>query len=229
MTARGGARAQREPSGARWTFLVPAALVLVAASVGAVFLVEDEVALFSSGAAVASVARWLATRSSSSPSSSESVVEPAPVGTLLALDAEAMTADELDALSPLGWHALHHLPLPHGHIDHVVAGPGGVFAIETAESKKVWKLGVPDKRLLDAVAQTKRSAAKTRSILRAGGVGIDVHPLLVFWGDAVGTADLVEGVAVVHGAEVRQWFEQRSSGAFGDGAKVESALTEFLA
>ena len=209
----------------RWTAVVPAAVGLACVSAAAVTFVDNAAALFASGVAVSSAGWWVATRPSTGPAT-----EPvSPAGTLLGLDAEAMTADELDPLSSTGWRALHHLPLPHGHIDHVVAGPGGVYAIETAESSKVWKLNGPDDRLLDAVAKTKRSAAKTRSILRAEGVGVDVHPLLVLWGDAVGAADLIEGVAVVPGTEVRQWFEQRSSGAFVDAARVEAGLTQFLA
>jgi Nuclease-related domain len=39
---------------------------------------------------------------------------------------------ELEALEPLGWRTVHDVMKPTGgNVDHVVAGPGGVFAIET--------------------------------------------------------------------------------------------------
>ena len=96
-------------------------------------------------------------------------------------------------------------------------------------STALWTLNVPGPRLLDAAAQTKRSAAKTRSILRSQGVVVDVLPLLVLWGDMVGTAEAVDGVAVVHGEAVHRWFEERSVGTFLDVERVEAGLTSFLA
>lgn len=37
----------------------------------------------------------------------------------------------LDALSGGEWEAIHDVRVQHGNVDHVVAGPGGVFTIET--------------------------------------------------------------------------------------------------
>jgi hypothetical protein len=223
VVERRSTRAEQDaPVRTNWSLVAASGLALVCASAASLSLVDDHFALFASGAAIASVACAVASRASSP-------VAPTTSGTLLSLDGEAMTADELDALEPLGWRSLHHLPLAHGHIDHIVVGPGGVYAVETAMSTSLWTLNVPDARLREAAAQTKRSAAKTRSILRAQGIVVDARPMLVLWGDAVGQADLVEGVAVVRGPDLRPWFEERAVGTFTDADKVESGLAAFVA
>lgn len=230
MAERAGPRAQRtvhveHPGTNRtvWVAVAPVVLVLVLLSVAAIVFLDSHLLLFASGAAVTGVSWWLSARTTLAPAPS------GPSNTLLSLDGETMTADALDALAPLGWRSLHHLPLGHGHIDHVAVGPGGVFAVETNLSTTLWTLNVPDARLLEAAAQTKRSAAKARSILRAQGVVVDVQPLLVLWGDAVGETDAVDGVTVVLGAELGRWFEERSVGGSVDVGRVEAALTEFVA
>jgi hypothetical protein len=37
----------------------------------------------------------------------------------------------LDELRSGGWYVIHDLALGRGNIDHVLVGPGGVFAVET--------------------------------------------------------------------------------------------------
>lgn len=231
MAARAGTRDRRAVQGEHlatnrttWRSLVPIAALVLALSAGALAFLHDELALFVAGGVVSSIGWWASIRSPAAAGVGRAV----PASTLLSLDGEAMTADQVDGLAGLGFLGLHHLPLEHGHIDHVVVGPGGVFAVETALSTALWTLNVPDARLLDAAAEAKRSAAKTRSILRSQGVAADVLPLLVLWGDVVGTAELVDGVAVVHGDALPRWFEERSVGAGVDVARVEAALTAFV-
>jgi hypothetical protein len=48
-------------------------------------------------------------------------------------DAERRTEKTLRALKRDGWQAVHDLPTPFGNIDHVLVGPGGVFALDTKE------------------------------------------------------------------------------------------------
>jgi hypothetical protein len=53
---------------------------------------------------------------------------------------ERMTAEELESLRQFGWRIFHDVPGENGriefNIDHVVVGPGGIFAIETKMRRK---------------------------------------------------------------------------------------------
>lgn len=107
---------------------------------------------------------------------------------------ERSVADVLTDLGRMGYTALHDIPTDRGNIDHVLIGPGGVFAIETKawtkdetvrkntitfDGRAVRKNGGPpdDK----PVRQAKAAAAWLGDRLRAGGVeGVWVQPVLVF-------------------------------------------------
>ena len=70
-------------------------------------------------------------------------------------DGEEATGRQLAHL-PRGWHTLHSVPVgTHGSdIDHVVIGPGGVFAVNTKHhpNSSVWVAG--DTFLVDGVKQS---------------------------------------------------------------------------
>ncbi|WP_306332145.1 nuclease-related domain-containing protein [Streptomyces sp. KL109B] len=57
------------------------------------------------------------------------------------LEGERRVGNELRRLENSGWRVLHGIPLPNGaDIDHLLIGPGGVFAINTKhhDGKSVW-------------------------------------------------------------------------------------------
>jgi hypothetical protein len=91
-------------------------------------------------------------------------------------DAEAWTAEELEALDRRVWRVFHDVPVRYGNVDHVAVGPGRVYAIET----KWTSAGV---RYLDQQAAcAERQARRLQEELRARGNARDVVPLLVVWG-----------------------------------------------
>ena len=107
---------------------------------------------------------------------------------------ERSVADVLHDLGRMGYTALHDIPTDRGNIDHVLIGPGGVFAIETKAWTKDGRVrentitfdgrairkngGPPDDK---PVRQAKAAAAWLGDRLRAGGVeGVWVQPVLVF-------------------------------------------------
>lgn len=49
----------------------------------------------------------------------------------LAFDGERLVGEELNQLRADGYQIVHDLPCERYNIDHVIAGPGGVFAVET--------------------------------------------------------------------------------------------------
>jgi hypothetical protein len=97
----------------------------------------------------------------------------------LGADGEEAIGDQLARL-PAGWRALHSVPVGcHGaDIDHVVIGPGGVFAIDTKHhpSSSVWVAG--DIFLVNGVRQpyvrnTRVEARRTERLL-SGIAGFSV-------------------------------------------------------
>lgn len=90
--------------------------------------------------------------------------------------AEEWTAEELEALDRRRWRVFHDVPVRYGNIDHVVVGPGRVYAIET----KWTSAGV---RYLDQLASSaERQARRLREELSTRGAARTVVPLLVAWG-----------------------------------------------
>jgi Nuclease-related domain len=78
----------------------------------------------------------------------------------------------LDGLSGRGWLAIHDVSLGRGNVDHVVVGPGGVFAVETKSHKG--RIGVDkiDPRML------KQAYAESKLLERI--TGMEAEALLVF-------------------------------------------------
>jgi hypothetical protein len=78
----------------------------------------------------------------------------------------------LDQMSGDGWHALHGVSLGRGDIDHVLVGPGGIFAIETKSRKRPIGVGqiYPD--------MLKQAYAEKKLLERI--TGYRVQALLVF-------------------------------------------------
>ena len=99
-------------------------------------------------------------------------------------------------------------------MDHVVVGPGGVFAVET----KCWrgKVTVEDGRvLLDGqlpdrppLAQAIKEATLVRNSLAAAGWSGLVTPVLVFASDSfVAHRATVKGAIVMNSRELRSSFD----------------------
>lgn len=124
-------------------------------------------------------------------------------------DAETWTAEELAKLDDRFWRVYHDVPLRYGNVDHVVVGPGRVYAVETK-----WSAAREETRFLKrGASQAARNAAALRDLLAARGCNRQVLPLLVVWGggvaDGLGEAPQLWGdTRVVAGHHSAVWLER---------------------
>ena len=79
-------------------------------------------------------------------------------------EAEQWTAAELAKLDDRTWRAYHDVPLRYGNIDHVVVGPGRVYAVETK-----WSSARDKTRFLTGSARQAARNAKPQSTARLRG------------------------------------------------------------
>jgi len=137
-------------------------------------------------------------------------------------DAERRTEKTLRVLEREGWQAVHDLPTPFGNIDHVVVGPGGVFALDTKEPQgrvrvdgelvSVSRRANPRGSYTDSkMAAAARGAAwgLSREIGDVLGRAPWVHAAIVLWSPF--EQGVVEGrrVAFVHGDELDDWLRKQ--------------------
>ena len=115
---------------------------------------------------------------------------------------------------PASYHVFNDFNTGRVHVDHVVVGPGGVFAVET----KFWKgkVTIEDGHVLldgqlpdrSPVSQVLREAALVKDTLcRAGWPG-PVTPVLTFASDTFNAhRATVKGVIVINSCELKTSFE----------------------
>jgi len=131
----------------------------------------------------------------------------------LGLRGEQAVAEALAEAAGLGYRSFHDFPgSENWNIDHVVVGPGGVFAIETkTRSKRKAPPGMKDQEVLydgvtlrfpwgdnrDYVEQARRNATSLSGFLaKATGTKVWVNPVLILPGWFVGTISKNLGNAV---------------------------------
>ena len=115
---------------------------------------------------------------------------------------------------PDGYHVFNDFTVGRNHVDHVVAGPGGVFAIET----KFWngKVTVEDGHILlngqlpdrSPLNQAVREATLVRNTLADAGWDGFVTPVVAFASDsfAAHRANL-RGTVIINSNELKKSFE----------------------
>ena len=115
---------------------------------------------------------------------------------------------------PESYHVFNDFTVGRNHIDHVVAGPGGVFAIET----KFWngKVTVEDGHVLldgqlpdrSPLSQAVREATLVKNALVAAGWSGTVTPVVAFASDsfAAHRANL-KGTIIINSNELRSSFD----------------------
>ena len=115
---------------------------------------------------------------------------------------------------PDTYHVFNDFTVGRNHIDHVVAGPGGVFAIET----KFWngKVTIEDGHVLldgqlpdrSPLSQANREAAIVRNALVAAGWNGLVTPVVAFASDSfVAHRANQRGTIVINSNELKKSFE----------------------
>jgi len=128
---------------------------------------------------------------------------------------EERVAGLLAAL-PDEWHVFHDFEAGGYHVDHVVAGPTGVFSVET----KNWRGRVTveegemivDGHLADRapLVQTVRQADAVKAKLRTSGWSGDVVPVLCLASDTFAEGVRVEGrTTVLNASALVGWLAER--------------------
>ena len=142
--------------------------------------------------------------------------------------AEQWTAQELRKLRRQGWRVINHVMLRTWDIDHVLVGPGGVFAIETKWSARPWELDPLDRRITSAARQASGNA-RDLSIwepMKAAASGTPARGVVVLWGERANGHNSTspmrsDDVEIVTGATIDQWRESLPSVVLTD-LQVES-------
>lgn len=130
-------------------------------------------------------------------------------------DGEEAVARRLAKL-PAAWTVVHDLPIGESgaNVDHLVAGPGGVFSLNTKNhSGKVWVGGgtfLHNGARLDYVRKARAEAARVAKVLRAAtGDDVVAHGVLVVFAESLTVREQPREVAVVAAGEIRRWLERR--------------------
>jgi hypothetical protein len=136
-------------------------------------------------------------------------------------EGEVATADALKSLAADGWRIVHDRALTKTNVDHVLVGPGGIYAIET----KRWQgtLNVDEEGLTrngrpeSNVGRNCRSAARELSAYIKGETGKSpwIQGVVVLWGDfEPGIADR-NRVTYLSGDQVVDWVRSRPGSLSG--------------
>ncbi len=123
--------------------------------------------------------------------------------------AEQWTSSELRKLRKGGWKHVNHLVLRQRDIDHVLVGPGGLFAIETKWSATPWTDQQP--RVWSAAEAAAADARDLRLWSATSWVGAEaVTPVVFLWGGKAEVLELARfrdaPATVVVGQRAQDWL-----------------------
>ena len=115
---------------------------------------------------------------------------------------------------PDSYHVFNDFVAGGGHVDHVVAGPAGVCAIET----KYWRgpVTIEDGHILidgqlpshSPLSQVLREAALVKETLAKAGWKGDVTPILAFASDTFSAKIAeIQGAVIMNSCDIRKSFE----------------------
>lgn len=135
----------------------------------------------------------------------------------LGVEGERSSAAQLEKLRELGWTAVHDRKLERANVDHVLVGPGGVFAIDskrwtsvvTVEDGTVKREGV-DQPCLSSSA--RRNAAAINSVIKQSTPSnVWVEAVVVFWGEFPQNFIHEDRVTYVAGETLTAWLYSRET------------------
>ena len=139
-----------------------------------------------------------------------------------------------------GWRLVNGLPFGGlGDVDHVLIGPGGVFAIESKYSTSPCQVsdgGVDGIYGREPIAQARRGAVKVQKMLRYGPRRFDVtvRPVVVIWGrgrvQQDGGWEMVGDVLLCDGPKFHLWLTELNGDPLDQSVvdDIECVLTAYL-
>jgi hypothetical protein len=154
---------------------------------------------------------------------------------VMVTSAQRRTGRRLFMLRPAGYVALHRRMIPGSDsvIDHLVIGPGGVFAVDSERWDRRLPVRSVSKEMLyhgpysqrDRLAHARWEAAQAAARLsEALGKKVSVRPVMVIYGPTIPwIVASLDGVDVFSGKRVRKYFKRqtRTSPARLDLGEVE--------
>lgn len=123
-------------------------------------------------------------------------------------EAEAWSSTALKKAAGARWQVIDGVSFAYHDVDHVLVGPGGVYAIETKytdssidlDTRRGWE------RAARWTDQAVEGARTIRLFLRGHGAP-DVYAGVIVWGsEMLGTPRFVEGVPIVQACDLGQPF-----------------------
>ena len=141
--------------------------------------------------------------------------------------AEAWTSEGLRRLK--GWRSIDTIDLGGRDVDHVLIGPGGVYAIETKWSATRWSLtGLAGNQVERHAHRARKGARDIRLRLHSYKVRLPVAPMLVVWGrefdESMPDIMKFQGVEIVKGKALDVWCRSRAGGQLST-EQVDAATT----
>jgi hypothetical protein len=140
--------------------------------------------------------------------------------------AEEWTSDALRKRFK-GWTVVDDVPLEYGNLDHVLVGPGGIYAVETKWRSK-WRnraLRISSPEFHRYRVQAEDQASALRALLVSLGAMHRVDPALVLWGPGVEAREVfikIGAVQVLFGDEVKSWPDRAFQWRTLSGTEIES-------
>lgn len=138
-------------------------------------------------------------------------------------EAELWTSQALRQLGE-DWTVFDDVHFADGNVDHVVVGPGRIYAVETKWTS--WDGPIPDAFVDRWARQAEWAARRTRSVLRSARLDREVVPLLVVWGnkDGLPAMELRCATRVLVGAHKDVWTDRIRDAAHGQPDHEASAV-----
>lgn len=137
-----------------------------------------------------------------------------------------------------GWATVHGLYFHgNGDVDHVLIGPGGVFAIESkwvSNPCTVSQLAITGIAGRDPVVQAQDGAAKIQNLLRYGRnrQPVEVTPVVVLWGPGTPSIDggfrYIRDTLVCEGRQQRRWLIELKRHGTMDTQSIDRATSTLL-
>jgi hypothetical protein len=125
---------------------------------------------------------------------------------------EEATAEELESLDR-SWVCEHDVEHDYGNWDHVVAGPAGLFLLDTKNLSRQLSIredALVAGRLVFGGSGVRRAAAKLSERLGSHlERGYWVQPVVVVWGSFSGGPREEKGVVYLRGDELVPWLSSR--------------------